>query len=220
MPFQWRLKGFLFLLVVLSALSSAGKAEAVGRVDRKGVYALGGWFQYGLIEGESRYGLDFSDGPGYSLHFRYNVSRKWALAFYFDNQRYGAVDTLPDSLDLPEELTITNVHAGFRLFSAPTGDVLRYIELTAGFFRPELQFPENEDVGSIGEDICFPGEGFMLHAGVGAEIFFTSSWAFEIGAHGYGLNGKGLCRGETSQGEGEFSFTGQIVAGIDYYLLR
>jgi hypothetical protein len=199
--------------VVFSAVLWANTAEAVGRVDRKGVYALGGWFQYGLIEGDSRYGLDFTDGPGYSLHFRYNMSRNIALAFYFDNQRYAAI---PDTL---EQLTITSAHAGLRYFSAPGGDVLRYFELTAGFHRPEIQFV-NTIEQSIGEDICFPGEGFVIHGGIGAEIFFTSSWAVEIGAHGYGLTGKGLCRNEPSEGEKDFSVTGQVVLGLDYYLLR
>jgi hypothetical protein len=219
MPFQYRLKkltiGFLMLLPVLTA----GDAGAVGRVDRKGVYALGGWFQYGLIEGESRYGLDFTRGSGYSLHFRYNVSRKAALAFYFDNQTYDADEFSVAGRDTLDSLKLTTAHAGLRFFSAGQGDVLRYVELTAGFYRPEIRRP-NTIENSVGEDICFPGEGFLVHAGVGAEIFFTSSWAIELGAHGYGMTGKGLCRGETAAGEKDLTVTGQVVVGIDYYLLR
>lgn len=202
--------GLAFLALLLMSV----EAGAVGRVDRKGVYSLGGWFQYGLIEGESRYGLDFTKGPGYSIHFRYNVSRKTAVVFYFDNQRY---DAEPDSL--LDELKITNAHAGLRFFSIPQGDVLRYLELTAGFYRPEIRFFKTQ-TNSIGDEFAFPGEGFLMHAGAGAEIFFTGSWALELGAHGYGLVGKGLFRGETPMGEKDFSVAGHIAIGIDYYLLR
>ncbi len=199
-------------LLVL-AVSSAPLSHAAGRIDREGVYNLGAWFQYGLVEGQSRYGLDFSSGPGYSLHFRYNVSRKAALAVYFDNQSF---DARADSL---VQFKMTAVHGGVRFFSIPNGDVLRYVELTAGFYRPEIEFPKTQQQ-SIGSEFCFPGEGFLLHAGAGFEIFFTQAWAVEIGAHGYGLTGKGLCIGENLQGEKDFSFTGQIAIGLDYYLLR
>jgi hypothetical protein len=214
MPNMFRLTklgaGFVFLALLLQSV----EAGAVGRVDRKGVYSLGGWFQYGLIEGESRYGLDFNRGPGYGLHFRYNMSRKTALVFHFDSQSY---DAEPDSL--LDQLKLTNAHAGLRFFSIPQGDVLRYVELTAGFYRPEIRFHKTQQ-SSIGEEFAFPGEGFLVHAGAGIEIFFTGSWAVELGAHGYGLMGKGLFRGEEPMGEKNFSVAGQLAIGIDYYLLR
>jgi len=189
-------------------------AGAAGRVDREGVYNLGAWYQYGLVEGNSRYGLDFSSGPGYSLHFRYHTSRSAAFVAYFDNQSFDAKgDTLVD-------MTITAAHIGARFFSVPPGgDVLRYLEVTAGFYRPEIKLP-NTIEGSSGEDVCFPAENFMMHAGAGAEIFLASSWAIEFGLHGYGLYGKGLCRGEVENGEGNWSVTGQVVIGLDYFLLR
>lgn len=204
--------GALLLAGVL--LAAAPAAHAQGRVDRQGVYNLGGWFQYSLVEGESRYGLDFSNGPGYSLHFRYHMSRSSAFVLYFDNQTYDAVaDSLVD-------FTMTTAHAGIRLFSVPPGgDVLRYVELSAGFYRPEIRFPETFDTLSDG-DYCFPGENFLIHAGAGAEIFFTPSWALEFGLHGYGFVGRGLCRGDFDQGEGNFTVAGQLVIGIDYFLLR
>jgi hypothetical protein len=192
---------------------TAVNAEAVRRVDRRGVCNLGGGFQYGLIEGESRYGLDFQEGPGYSLHVRYNLTRHTALVVYFDSQRYDAV---VDSLD---EAKIVTAHVGFRFFRIPAGDVLRFVEFSAGFYRPEIVRPRTQEQ-SIGEDICFPGEGFLAHAGAGIEVFFTQAWTVELGLHGYGLTGKGLCRGEQLQGEKNFSFSGQIGLGINYYLLR
>lgn len=208
--------GFLAAVVVtaLSALPGlVPHAGAAGRVDREGVYNMGGWFQYGLVEGESRYGLDFTNGPGYSVHLRYNMSRHTALALYFDNQTWDAVS---DSL---AHLKATTIHAGIRYFSLPAGDVMRYAELTVGFFRPEVEFPKAEADASEGS-ICFPGEGLLLHAGVGAEIFFTQAWALEFGLHGYGLSGRGLCRGELPQGEKNWAVSGQAVIGIDYFLLR
>jgi hypothetical protein len=184
------------------------------------VYTLGGWFQYGVIEGESRYGLDFTNGPGYSLHFRYNVSRKAAIVFYFDNQRYEATgDSIPGGGTPPDKLTLTNAHAGVRFFSIPQGDVIRYLEVTGGFYRPEIEFLRTQQ-SSIGTEICFPGEGFLMHAGAGVEIFFTSAWALELGLHGYGLFGKGLCRTDVERGEKEFSGSGQVVVGVDYFLFR
>jgi hypothetical protein len=216
MPVMCRLKKLLFGLAVVALVSGAGEAGAVGRVDRKGVYSLGGWFQYGIIEGDSRYGLDFTRGPGYSLHFRYNVSRKTALAIYFDNNTYDAEAGSDSTLD---QLKLTSAHAGIRFFSAPAGDVLKYAEITAGFYRPEIRLQKTQ-AQSSGEDICFPGEGLLVHAGVGAEIFFTSKWALELGAHGYGMTGKGLCRGDLDQGEKSLSVAGQVAIGIDYFLLR
>jgi len=201
-------------VMILIALGAARPAAGAGRIDREGVYNLGGWFQYGLIEGNNAFGLDFSDGPGYSLHFRYHMSRKTAFVAYFDNQTFDATgDTLVD-------MRMTAVHAGVRFFSVPPGgDVLRYFELSAGFYRPEIKRP-NTIEGSSGEDICFPGEAFMMHAGAGAEIFLAQAWAIEFGLHGYGMTGQGLCPHEIEEGEGNFSVTGQVVIGLDYFLLR
>jgi hypothetical protein len=202
------------IALMATVLLAAPPAQAVGRVDREGVYNLGGWFQYGLVEGDSRYGLDFSDGPGYSLHFRYHMSRKAAFVLYFDNQTFDA------TADSVVDFTMTSAHVGFRLFSVPPGgDVLRYVELSAGFYRPEIRFPETFDTIS-GGDYCFPAENFLVHAGAGAEIFFSPSWAVEFGLHGYGFVGRGLCRTEVDRGEGNFSVSGQLVIGIDYFLLR
>jgi hypothetical protein len=214
MPNIFRLTKLAAGFALLALLFLSSEAGAVGRVDRKGVYSLGGWFQYGIIEGESRYGLDFTRGPGYSLHFRYNMSRKTAVVFYFDSQQYAAEE---DSL--LDQLTFTNAHAGLRFFSIPQGDVLRYLELTAGFYRPQIRLDKTQQ-SSIGDEFAFPNEGFLLHAGAGVEIFFTGSWAVELGAHGYGLMGKGLFRGEVPMDEKDFSIGGQIAIGIDYYLLR
>lgn len=201
-------------VLLIGLVGQASAAKAAGRIDRAGVYNLGGWFQYGLIDGNSRYGLDFSSGAGYSLHFRYHMSRSTAFVAYFDNQTFDARgDTLLD-------MTMTSVHAGARFFSVPPGgDVLRYFEITAGFYRPEIRRP-NTIEGSTGEDVCFPAENFMMHAGAGAEIFLAPSWAIEFGLHGYGLYGKGLCPRELENGEGDFSVSGQIVIGLDYFLLR
>lgn len=200
-------------LAFVGIIATAPRAGAVGRIDRPGVYALGAAGQYGLIEGNSRYGLDFNRGGGYNIHFRYNTSRKAALTIYFDSQTF---DARADSL---VNVRITSVHGGLRLFSIPTGDVLRYLELTAGFYRPEIRFPNNIQ-SSIGEELCFPGEGFLAHAGGGIEIFFTSVWALELGAHGYLLTGKGLCPTEELNGEKDLSVIGQASLGLSYYLLR
>lgn len=208
-PVRLVLSGLLVLL-----MGGVGSVQAAGRVDREGVYNLGGWFQYGLIEGNSRYGLDFDKGAGYSLHFRYHTSQSAAFVAYFDNQTFDATgDTLVD-------MTMTAAHIGVRFFGVPPGgDVLRYFELTAGFYRPEIRRPNTFDT-SIGEDVCFPAENFMLHAGAGAEIFLAQAWAIEFGLHGYGMKGKGLCPYESENGEGDFSITGQVVIGLDYFLLR
>jgi hypothetical protein len=204
----------VFVLLVLGLAATARPAAAAGRIDREGVYNLGAWFQYGLIEGENRYGLDFSDGAGYSIHFRYHMSRKTAFVAYFDNQSY---DARGDSL---VDMTMTAAHIGVRFFGVPPGgDVLRYFEVTAGFYRPEIKLP-NTLANTTGEDICFPGENFMIHAGAGAEIFLAQQWAIEFGLHGYGMNGQGLCPREVENGEGNFSVSGQIVLGLDYFLLR
>jgi len=209
-----RVVGMSLAVLVIGTVGHTSTVAAAGRVDREGVYNLGGWFQYGLIEGNSRYGLDFSKGAGYSLHFRYHMSRSTAFVAYFDNQTFEARgDTLID-------MTMTAAHVGARFFSVPPGgDVLRYFELTAGFYRPEVRRP-NTFGTSIGEDVCFPAEALMIHAGVGAEIFLAQAWAIEFGLHGYGMSGKGLCPRETENGEGDFSVTGQIVIGLDYFLLR
>lgn len=200
-------------LVVSALVALAPPARAVGRIDRPGVYALGLAGSYGLIEGNSRYGLDFNRGGGYNLHFRYNTSRKVAFTLYFDNQTF---DARADSL---VNVRFTAVHGGIRLFSIPSGDVLRYFEITAGFYRPEIRFPKTIQ-SSIGEEVCFPAEGFLAHAGTGIELFFTSSWAVEFGAHGYLLMGKGLCPTEDPAGEKDLSVTGQAAIGLSYYLLR
>lgn len=224
MPIPFRQTRLPAGLLVAALLLFAADAGAVGRVDRKGVYTLGGWFQYGIIEGESRYGLDFSHGPGYSIHFRYNTTRRTALAVYFENQTYSAKDgaflRVPGAVDtLLDDLKLTNVHAGIRFFNSPQGDVLRYAEITAGFYRPELRLMKTQQQSS-GEDIVFPGEGFLLHAGLGAEIFITPSWAVEFGAHGYALTGRGLGPQEPSNGEKNLSVCGQVAVGFDYFLLR
>ena len=54
MSFQCRLSKLPAAFLVVAALLSSAEAQAVGRVDRPGVYSLGGWFQYGLVEGDSR----------------------------------------------------------------------------------------------------------------------------------------------------------------------
>lgn len=200
-------------LLALLLMGGAGPARAVSRIDRPGVYALGVWGQYGFVEGKSRYGLDFDKGGGYSLHFRYNTGRHTALTVYFDSQTYGAKS---DSL---LNFRMTGVHAGLRFFSIPTGDVLRYAEVTVGFYRPEIRRPKTI-TSSIGEDVSFPGEGFMAHAGAGLEIFFTPTWAVELGAHGYLLKGRGLTQADVYQGEEDLTVTGQVAGGITYYLLR
>lgn len=200
-------------LALLLLGGAAGRAAAVSRIDRPGVYALGVWGQYGFVEGKSRYGLDFDKGAGYSLHFRYNTGRHTALTVYFDNHTY---DAKTDSL---LDFRMTAVHAGLRFFSIPNGDVLRYAEVTVGFYRPEIRRPKTISQ-SIGEDVSFPGEGFMAHAGAGLEIFFTPTWAVELGAHGYVLKGRGLTKADVYNGEEDLTVTGQVVGGITYYLLR
>jgi hypothetical protein len=201
-------------VMILIALGVARPAAGAGRIDREGVYNLGGWFQYGLIEGNNAFGLDFSDGPGYSLHFRYHMSRKTAFVAYFDNQTFDATgDTLVD-------MRMTAVHAGVRFFSRATRRRRPPLLRAERRFLPAGDQATQHDRGSSGEDICFPGEAFMMHAGAGAEIFLAQAWAIEFGLHGYGMTGQGLCPHEIEEGEGNFSVTGQVVIGLDYFLLR
>lgn len=214
-----RVTGFGLAALALAGLAAAPAARAGGRIDRPGVYVLGGWLQYGLVEGKSRYGYDFDNGMGYNLHFRYNASPKVALVLNFDNQGYGT-RAEPDSTQ-PDKFTFTAVHGGVRWFNIPAGDVLRYAEVTVGFYRPELRY-KNTQASSISEgDVAYPPENVLVHVGVGAEIFFTQVLAVEMGLHGYGLAGKGLLRTETPAGdERAFTFGGQVTLGIDYFVTR
>lgn len=203
----------LALILAGGGLAQPTPANAVGRINRPGVYSIGAWYQYGMVEGKSRYGLDFNRGSGYSVQFRYITGRKTALSVYFDNQTFGAKS---DSL---VNVRFTAVHGGVRLFSIPNGDVLRYLELTVGFYRPEIRRPKTFQ-SSIGDDVSFPSNGVMLHAGAGIEIFFTPAWAMQLGGHGYLLKGRGLASTEVYNGEEDYSVTGQVALGLTYYLLR
>lgn len=200
-------------LTLLLLCGAAGRAAAVSRIDRPGVYALGVWGQYGFVEGKEPVRALFRQGRRLQPSFSLQHGRHTALTVYFDNHTY---DAKTDSL---LDFRMTAVHAGLRFFSIPTGDVLRYAEVTVGFYRPEIRRPKTISQ-SIGEDVSFPGEGSSRPTrGRGRDLLHPDLGRGTRGAWVSALRtrpdeGRRLQRGGRPDGHR------QAVGGITYYLLR
>src|SRR6185436_4023589 len=101
------------------------------RRQRKGTLSLGGQFGYGFVRGSSELNDHFDSGIGYGFRFRYMLSPRSALAFSFENQRYGPraglpVDTSPFAAK-DSELVVTTVAAEMTMFFHRERDTTPYL---------------------------------------------------------------------------------------------
>lgn len=190
--------------------TTATSAVAQSREIREGTVAMGGGGGYGLITGEARYGLDFDSGPGYNVMLKYSVSRHVALGFNFQNQSYQWVDGEPQY----DDLVLTTFEGHVYFYRSRDADANQYAVLGLGIFRPELR-------RNVGETV-FPGEGLILTAGLGTELFLRENWAIDLSGRALGYFSEGIADPELdiieSSGSVSFGLTGQI--GILYYLIK
>jgi len=205
------------------AVLSAAPAEGVTRLERSGTVGLSLFGAYGTVTGESRYGFDFSEGPGYGITLRYTVHPHVSLGLSFQNQSYDAIPGLTtldaDSIGI-DELVATQVMADVYFYRDRNMDASQYAMVGIGFYRPEIHLVETDDFG--GDQIIFPSENLVLSAGVGAEVFIRENWGLDLSGKVFGYFGSGRAdqEGEPPTDEGSISFGFQGQVGFIYYLLR
>jgi len=204
-------------LAVLTALAAPAAAQT--RLDRPGTIGLFLFGGYGTITGDSRYGLDFSDGTVFGLSARYTVAPHWALGLYFQSQRYGSKGPTPVECELPptDRLSMTHVMGEVYYFRNRDTDASQYVVLGLGFYRPEVHFQEEELVS-------FPGENLSLMGGLGAEFFIRETWGIDLSGRAIAYYGDGVTVQEKQScpelvgGKWSVGLSGQI--GIMLYILR
>jgi hypothetical protein len=198
-----------------AALLIAMPAAGQNRVDRVGTIGLSVSGLYGAVTGNSRYGQEFSSGPGMAIGLRYVTSRHISLGLSFHSQRYDANETGQALDDL--DLRMTDIRFDTYYYRDRGANAPQYFLVGIGLFRPEVRHSANE--------ISFPTENLVLCAGMGAEVFIRETWGLDFSARATGYFGNGfspeeIAAGDQTVSEGNFSagFQGQI--GLFYYLAR
>jgi len=204
---------------VVLILGAAGTAGAEG-LEESGTVGLSAFGDYGLMTGNSRYGLDFKGGGGYGVTIRYVVGPHWSLGLYFQNQSYdareGAVSGPPDEEAPVDKLVVTDVMGDVYFYRQRGIDASQYLVAGLGFYRPEVRAGDGT--------IVFPGENLVLSAGAGAEVFIREDWGLDLNGRAFGYFGNGLSDVEVDnpdvKGTGSFAAGFHFQVGIFYYLLR
>src|SRR5205814_9029406 len=117
------------------------------RRQRRGTISLGGQVGYGFVRGSSELNDHFDSGLGYGFRFRYMMSRRAALAFSFENQKYGTRAGLPvntQSFATDSQLVVTTVATEVHVFFHRERDVTPYLLGGLGFASPNVIYGTKE----------------------------------------------------------------------------
>ena len=169
---------------------------------RKGTISLGGQIGYGFVRGSSELNDHFDSGVGYGFRFRYMISRKAALAFSFEHQRYGPrsglpVDTGPFAAK-DSELVITTVATEMHVFFHREREFTPYLIGGFGFASPNVIY-ETKESRRI-------DEGPFGVVGAGFEDFIRPRVSLDVALRGF-----------AEVGNSELSLLSQLTVGIHVY---
>ena len=172
------------------------------RRERKGTISLGAQVGYGVIRGSSELNDHFDRGVGYGFRFRYMLSRRAALGFSFESQRYGTRAGLPVSTTpfaaKDSELVVTTVASEMVLFFNRKRNTTPYLVGGLGFASPNVTYGSKESRRL--------DEGPFLVVGAGVERFVRPRVSLDFSLRGY-----------AEVGNSELSVFSQIGAGIHLY---
>jgi opacity protein-like surface antigen len=191
-------------------LGLAAPAQAQYRQIRPGTVSLGLGGSFGLVTGNSRFGLDFDSGGGYLFALNYAVTPNISLGLNFQNQTYNWVDGEPRY----DNLVVTTFEGHARLYRKRGTDASQYVMAGIGVYRPEFRIGDTETV--------FPGDGFLFTGGAGVELFLRENWALDLSARGIGYVGNGISdqEFETVEDTGNLSFGLHGQLAIVYFMLK
>jgi len=171
------------------------------RRQRRGTISLGGQFGYGFVRGSSELNDHFDSGIGYGIRFRYMLTPHSALAFSFENQRYGpraGLPVTPTPFAVDSELVVTTVAAEMTMFFHRERETTPYLLGGLGFASPNVNYETKEsrrvDEGPYGV------------VGVGLERFIRPRVSLDLTLRGY-----------AQVGNSELSLMSQLTAGIHLY---
>lgn len=194
-----------------------GNALAAGatRVEEAGTVGLSIGGGYGVVTGNSRYGLDYEGGLALNLALRYVLGPHWSLGLSFQSQSY---DSVPEAYAQDfDKVVMTDICGEVYFYRDRNQDASQYMMAGLGLYRPEIHLR--------GDNIAFPGENLRATVGVGAEVFIRENWGLELGARAVGYFGDGYTAQERvddtvikESSSFTVGFQGQV--GILYYLLR
>jgi len=174
---------------------------ALKRRLRTGTISLGIQGQYGGIAGSSELERHFDVGPGYGVRFRYQLSRRSALGFSFEHQRYEPVNIVAPApvLPLPDStLVITTVAAEGMAYFHRERDTVPYLLGGFGFASPDVRY---HDAGTRRVN-----EGPFLVLGAGFEHFLRERFSIDATLRGFG-----------QIGNSELTLSVQAALGIHLY---
>jgi len=221
---------FIAGVFVVLAPDSANAQRGRSRLERPGTVAIGGGGGYGVMTGNSRYGLDFDNGGMYYITLKYMIGRRTALSAVFQNQSYGwkgpgllDEEGVPIPTAVWESLVMNTFEGHFIYYLKRDTDTSTYMDIGAAVYRPELR--------GAGLDTGFPSLGGALIGALGTELFLRENWAIDLQARGVAFLGDGYTSTEKLLGDdehvagqiddtGNVSVAGQISVGLLYYILK
>lgn len=174
-------------MLAMTVLTAAAATVAHADLDDPGTIILGGGGGYGLVTGSSRYGSEFGDGGNFFFTGKFMVSRRTALAVYFQNQSFAAEDLLP-SLPVYKRVAMVSYEVHGVYYFNRVADASRYVDVGIGMYRPELR---TEDI-----ETAFPPTGFLMSATLGVETFIRPQMSLDLAIRGVGYFGKGYTDSE------------------------
>lgn len=168
---------------------------------RKGTISLGAQISYGVVRGSSELNDHFDNGLGYAFRFRYMLSRRAALGFSFENQRYNGRAGLPVSpapFATDSQLVVTTVASEGIVWFHREREWTPYLLGGLGFASPNVTYGRKESRRV--------NEGPFLVVGAGVEKFVRPRFSLDFSLRGY-----------AEVGNSELSMFSQISAGIHLY---
>ena len=168
---------------------------------RKGTISLGAQISYGVVRGSSELNDHFDNGLGYAFRFRYMLSRRAALGFSFENQRYNGRAGLPVSptpFATDSQLVVTTVASEGIVWFHREREWTPYLLGGLGFASPNVTYDRKESRRV--------NEGPFLVVGTGVEKFVRPRFSLDFSLRGY-----------AEVGNSELSMFSQISAGIHLY---
>ncbi|HEY7728843.1 MAG TPA: hypothetical protein VID50_10365, partial [Candidatus Eisenbacteria bacterium] len=166
-----------------------------------GTISLGVQGQFGGLAGASELERHFDLGPGYGIRFRYQLSRRSALGFSFEHQRYEPVDGLPVTPTpgaTDSTLIITTVAAEGIAFFHRERETMPYLLGGFGYASPDVVY---HDAGTRRVN-----EGPFLVLGAGIEHFLRERFSVDTSVRGFG-----------QIGNSELTLAAQLSLGIHLY---
>lgn len=171
------------------------------RIVREGTVSVGGAAQYGTLFAQTGFGRDYDGGGGMNIQLRYRTSRETALGLSFEAQRFDATEDpveFDDAKSLRCIVTTLDYYQYFKVKSRTP----RYLVAGGGLVQTR-----REDLDG---DYRFPGDGGVVTAGAGTEIWWKRWFTFDLSARYYLFV-------HSADGTVDLSHDVQLAVGLQFY---